>query len=201
MVDVDEALAQVPVGFFEIESAALTDCSMMPDTGFPGFSTSFVGIDGNDLSGTFSVLFRNCEFVRISMTDSIGIPDAPFLPEITFFNSMFKAFDRRHVRIIKLWRVNHVEGVQLVSFVQVAEMLDSLCIPREPLFFSAEFPFFAEDNRASLLALGVPGTKNNYLTVVVDERPAPVPVLTCGALTLYKLLSVHRLANSYSPKY
>lgn len=52
----DEVLAQVSVGFFEIESAALTDGTMMPDTGVPGFSTSFVGIDGNDLSGTFSVL-------------------------------------------------------------------------------------------------------------------------------------------------
>ena len=55
---VDEVLAQVPVG-----SAALTNGTMMPDTGFPGFSTSFVGIDGNDLlapsvycSGTMKLL-------------------------------------------------------------------------------------------------------------------------------------------------
>ncbi|KTQ77253.1 hypothetical protein NS31R_20615 [Enterobacter cancerogenus] len=60
MVDVDEVLAQVPVGFLEIESAALTDGTMMSDTGYTGHSTSFVGIDGYDLSGTFSVLFRNC---------------------------------------------------------------------------------------------------------------------------------------------
>ena len=99
-------------------------------------STSFVGIDGNDLSGTFSVLFRNCEFVRISMADSIGIPDAPFFPEITFFNSMFETFDRSYVRIIRLRRVEHIEGVKLVPFVRVAEMLDSLCITREPLFFA-----------------------------------------------------------------
>ena len=36
VVDVDEVLAQVSIGFFEIESAALTDGTMMPDTGFPG---------------------------------------------------------------------------------------------------------------------------------------------------------------------
>ena len=75
VMDVDEVLAQVSVGFSEIESAALTDGTMMPDTGFSCFSTSFVGIDSNKLSGTFSVLFRNCEFVRIGMADSIGIPD------------------------------------------------------------------------------------------------------------------------------
>ncbi|PNC07333.1 hypothetical protein CK477_22640 [Enterobacter cloacae] len=76
---------------------------MMPDTGFPGFSTSFVGIDGNDLSGTFSVLFRNYEFLRVGMADSIGIPDTPLLSEIAFFNVMFETFDRRDVRVIRLW--------------------------------------------------------------------------------------------------
>ncbi|PNC07334.1 hypothetical protein CK477_22645 [Enterobacter cloacae] len=84
--------------------------------------------------------------------------------------------------------MNHVEGVQLVSFVQVAEMLDSLCITREPLFFGTEFPFFAQNNRAALFALCVPGTKDHYLTVMADERP--VPVLTGCTLTLYKLLSI-----------
>lgn len=44
VVDVGEVLAQVSVGFFEIESAALAYGTVMSDTGFPGFSTSFVGI-------------------------------------------------------------------------------------------------------------------------------------------------------------
>ncbi|KTQ51239.1 hypothetical protein NS31R_20170 [Enterobacter cancerogenus] len=90
VVDVDEVLAQVSIGFFEIESAALTDGTMMPDTGFPGFITSFIGVDGNDLSGTFSILLWHAEFFRIGMADSIGIPDTPFLPEIAFFNAMFE---------------------------------------------------------------------------------------------------------------
>jgi hypothetical protein len=47
MVNVNEVFAQVSVGFFEIESTALTDGAMMPDTGFP---------DGNDPSGAFRVL-------------------------------------------------------------------------------------------------------------------------------------------------
>lgn len=127
-MNVDEVLAQVSVGFSEIESAALTDGTMMSDTGFPGFSTSLVGIDGNDLSGTFDVLLWYAEFFRISMTDSIGIPDATYLPEIPFFNMMLETFDRRHVRIIRLPRVQHVEGVELISFVQVAEMFNSLRI-------------------------------------------------------------------------
>lgn len=38
VVDMDEVLAQVPVGFFEIKSAALTDGTMMPDTCFPVLS-------------------------------------------------------------------------------------------------------------------------------------------------------------------
>ncbi|MDU2753222.1 MAG: hypothetical protein E7C24_18120 [Clostridioides difficile] len=129
-MDVDEVLAQVSIGFFEIESAALTDGTMMPDTGFPGFRTSFIGVDGNDLSGTFSILLWHAEFFRIGMADSIGIPDTPFLPEIAFFNAMFETFDRRYVRIIRLWGVNHIEGVQVISFVQVAKMLDSLSVTR-----------------------------------------------------------------------
>ena len=64
------------------------------------------------------------------MADSIGIPHSPFLPEIAFFNAMFETFDRRYIRIIRLWRVKNIEGVKLVPLVQVAEMLDSLCIPR-----------------------------------------------------------------------
>lgn len=194
-MNVDEVFAQVSVGFLEIGSAALTDGTMMPDTCFSGFSTSSVGIDGDELSGAFSVLLWHAKFFRIGMTDSIGIPYAPFLPEIAFFNVMLETFDRRYVRVIRLRRVEHVEGVKLVSFVQVAQMHDSLLIARELLFFGTEFPFFAEDNRASLLVLGVPGTKNHYLAVVADERPASVPVLTGSVLTLYKLFSVHYLLH------
>lgn len=135
MVNVDEVFAQVSVGFFEIEPAALTDGTMMSDTCFSGFNTSFVGIDGDDLSGAFSVLLWHAKFFRIGMTDSIGIPYAPFLPEIAFFNVMLETFDRRYVRVIRLRRVEHVEGVKLVPFVQVAQMLDSLRIARELLFW------------------------------------------------------------------
>ena len=122
VMDVDEVLAQVSVGFSEIESAALTDGTMMPDTGFPGFSTSFVGIDGNDLSDTFSVLLWHAEFFRISMTESIFIPDTPFLPEVAFFNLMLEIFNRRYVRIIRLRRMQHVEDEELISFVQVCDV-------------------------------------------------------------------------------
>ena len=59
-----------------------------------------------DAGSPFSVLLWRGELVRISLIGNIGIPDAPFLPEITFFNSMLKTFYRRYGRIIRLWGVN-----------------------------------------------------------------------------------------------
>lgn len=83
-MDVDKVFAEVSVGFFEIESAALTDGTMMPDTGFPGFSTSFVYINGNNFSGTFCLLFWNREIIEQSSDHSVAEWDGYYYVQAHF---------------------------------------------------------------------------------------------------------------------
>lgn len=137
MMNVNEVFSQVSVVFFEIESATLTDGTMMSDTGFPGFRVSLVGINGYDLSDTFCVLLRDRELFRIVMLTNVGIPDAAFFPEIALFKPMLKTFNCRYVRVIGVGRVNHVEGAKFIPLIShISEVFNSLPVAREPLILA-----------------------------------------------------------------
>lgn len=56
MVDVDKSFPMLTIGFFEIESTSLADCTAVSNANQPGFSVSLKGVDSNDLSGTFREL-------------------------------------------------------------------------------------------------------------------------------------------------
>ena len=63
----------------------------------------------------------------------------------------------------------------------------------------SELPVFRKDQPLCSIMVMLPFSKNDELSLLVDERPTPVPVATSCTVVLYELLSIHCIkeAGSY----
>ncbi|KNC92572.1 hypothetical protein GM30_15850 [Trabulsiella odontotermitis] len=167
MMNMDKSFTVFAIGFFEIESAAFTNGTVMRDTGSSGFRISFVGINSDDLSGTLRILLWKGNLIWICMVDNIGIPDIPLLLEPALFKASFKILYDRNVPIFRAGGMNHIEGIEIISLMYILQMLDCLTIAGLPDIFGAKFPFFPQNNSTPLFMLRIPGSKYYHLEIVI----------------------------------
>ena len=55
----------------------------------------------------------------------------------------------------------------------------------------SELPVLRKDQPLCAIMVMLPFSKNDELSLLVDERPTPVPVATSCTVVLYELLSIH----------
>lgn len=193
MMNVDKSFPVLAPGFLKIESAALTDGTMISNTGLPGGRVAFVCINGNGFRRTFTVTAGNGQFLRVRTGREVGVPDGALFSQKTFFQPALKILNDRHVRRIRTGGLYHIEGVQVVSPEDVADMLNRLGVAGILSESGVVLPRFPQDDSALLVTLNVPGPEDDQLVIMINKRPALGPVTTGGAPALNKLFAVHSL--------
>ncbi|WP_228265692.1 hypothetical protein, partial [Klebsiella michiganensis] len=176
MMNVDESFPVLAPGFLKIESAALTDSTMMCNTGPPGGRVAFVCINGDGFCSTLTVTAGNGQFLRVRTGREVGVPDGALFSQKAFFQPALKILNDRDVRRIRTGGLHHVEGVQVVSPEDVADMLNRLGVAGILSESGVVLPFFPQDDSALLVALNVPCPEDDQLVVMINKRPAPGPV-------------------------
>lgn len=139
MVNVDESFPMFAVRFFEVESAALTDSTMMVDTGTSRRRVALIGVDRNNSFRAFNTEPGNRQLVREGIRGEVGIPDRTFFSQKTVMQLTLKVADGGHTGVVRSLRINHIEGEQLISLLDIADMFKSLLIPRQFLVARAVF--------------------------------------------------------------
>lgn len=156
MMNVNKSSAVLAPGFLKIESAALTDGTMILNTGPPGCGVAFVCINGDGFRCTFTVAAGHGQFLRVRTGREVGVPDGALFSQKRFFQPALKILNDRDVRRIRTGGLHHIEGVEVVSPEDIADMLNCLGVAGilpEP---GVVLPRFPQDDSALLVALNVP---------------------------------------------
>lgn len=192
-MNVDKSFPVLAPGFLKIESAALTDGTMMRNTGPPGGRVAFVCIKGDGFCSTLTVTAGNGQFLRVRTGREVGVPDGALFSQKAFFQPALEILNDRDVRRIRTVGLHHIEGVEVVSPEDITDMLNCLGVTGILSESGVVLPLFPQDDCALLVALNVPGPEDDQLVVMINKRPAPGPVTTGGAPALNKLFAVHSL--------
>lgn len=155
--------------FFKIKSAALADSPVMPDTYPSRFRVPFIGINRDLSLCTLNIASGNGEFFRKGVCRKIGIPYGSLFSQKPVIETAFKVLNDCNGRIVWMRRVDHIKGEQLVALHNKTNMFNGLRVTWLSLVPGVELPLFPENNRPLLLALHVPGTKDNLLIVMIYE--------------------------------
>lgn len=180
MMNVDKSFPVLTPGFLKIESAALTDGTMIRDTGPPCGRVAFIRVDGDGFCGALNIATGDGQLFGIRTGSKVSVPDGALFSQKAFFQPAFEILNDRDVRRIGTGGLHHVEGVQVVSPEDVADMLNRLGVAGVFPESGVVFPVFTQDNSALLVTLNVPRPEDDQLVVMVDKRPAPGPVTTGG---------------------
>lgn len=192
-MNVDKSFPVLTPGFLKIESAALTDGTMIRDTGPPCGRVAFIRVDGDGFCGALNIATGDGQLFGIRTGSKVSVPDGALFSQKAFFQPAFEILNDRDVRRIRTGGLHHVKGVQVVSPEDVADMLNRLGVAGVLPEPGVVFPRFTQDNSALLITLNVPRPEDDQLVVMVDKRPAPGPVTTGGPPALDELFAVHYL--------
>ncbi|MCW9445985.1 hypothetical protein [Klebsiella oxytoca] len=181
MMNVDKSFPVLAPGFLKIESAALTDGTMISNTGTSGSGVAFVCINGDGFCSTLTVAAGNGQFLRVRTGREVGVPDCALFSQKAFFQPALKILNDRHVRRIRTGGLHHIEGVEVVSPEDITDMLNCLDVTGILSESGVVLPRFPQDDSALLVKLNVLGTEDDKLVVMINKRPAPGPVTIGGA--------------------
>lgn len=149
MMNVDESFPVLAPGFLKIESAALTDGTMVRNTGPPGGRVAFVCINGDGFRRTFTVAAGNGQFLRVRTGREVGLPDGTLFSQKAFFQPALKILNDRDVRRIRTGSLHHIKGVEVVSSEDVTDMLNRLGVAGILPESGVVLPRFPQDDSAS----------------------------------------------------
>ncbi|MEG1247658.1 MAG: hypothetical protein RR184_01445 [Citrobacter sp.] len=126
MVNVDESFPVLTIHFLKIKTTAHS--SVVADTGLTGFRVPLAGIDRDTLFRPFNVASGYGQFFREKVCSEIVIPHCPFFSQKPVDEAALKVFYLRHVQIIRIRCMHHIEGEPFVSLQNKTDMLDGLSI-------------------------------------------------------------------------
>ena len=121
-----------------------------------GLPVAFVCINGDGFRCTFTVAAGHGQFLRVRTGREVGVPDGALFSQKRFFQPALKILNDRDVRRIRTGGLHHIEGVEVVSPEDIADMLNCLGVAGILPESGVVLPRFPQDDSALLVALNVP---------------------------------------------
>lgn len=166
MVYMNESFTMLTIRFFKIEAAAFAHGTMMLNAGSSGFRGPFVGINGNLLFCSLNKTFRNGNLIRIRDRSKVGIPYGTFFSQKTVVETALKVIYHSNIRIVRIRRMHHIKGEELISLQNETNVFDGLRITGLFFMTGAEFPLFAQNDLPFFFPFAIPGTEDDKLLIM-----------------------------------